>query len=302
MTEKRISFTNGGSIGRRDFMASSVAVLALLGAGALAGGCSEESSSVLRVGVLPDQSKESLRRRYKPLFDYIAKEAGIRYELVIPDSYGHLVALFEAGEIEIAYFGGFTFVKTQKTASARPLVMRDVDREFKSVFLVPTDSAAASIHDLEGRSFSFGSRLSTSGHLMPRHFLTEQGINPEAFFSRVTYSGAHDKTAHSVQNGETDCGVLNGEIAGRMFENGALDPRRVKILWQTPPYADYVWTIRGDVDKKAHIRIRGAFLSLRYDQPAHRKILEMIGAKAFLPARADNFSGVRRVAESLKLL
>lgn len=51
------------------------------------------------------------------------------------------------------------------------------------------------ITDFKGKVFSSGSNLSTSGHLLPRHFLKEMGIEPENYFSWVDYSGKHDLAA-----------------------------------------------------------------------------------------------------------
>ncbi len=262
-----------GDLDRRCFLQAFLGVLTVPAAGLTVTGCSEDRPTVLRVGLLPDQSEENLRHRFSPLFDYVAREAGVRYEFRIPASYAELVELFETGQVDIANFGAFTFVKARRTANARPLVMRDVDRQFKSVFLVAADSPAKALQDLKGSSFSFGSKLSTSGHLMPRFFMGEQGIEPEKFFSKIVFSGTHDETAIRVQNGDVQCGALNGEIATRMFSRGELDDSRVRILWETPPYVDYVWAIRGEVSEDARIRLRDAFLSLRPDRARHRPIL-----------------------------
>ncbi len=179
---QRSSVRSRSRAGQYTALRSIFTAFALFTVGIFSTGCTEEAPDVLRVGLLPDQSSEELRKRYAPVFDRVAATAGIRYELVIPGTYNELVELFDTKKVDIAYFGGFTFAKAQKQSNARPLVMRDVDREFKSVLLVSATNPATSIEDLKGQSFSFGSRLSTSGHLMPRHFFTEKGIDAEKFF------------------------------------------------------------------------------------------------------------------------
>lgn len=175
----------------------------------------------LRIGVLPDESAEALRQRYRLLFEYLEHEAGLTSELVLPADYNDLLTKFGKGEVDIAYFGGMTFVKARAAHGAVPLVMRDVDSRFTSVLLVPGAGPFEKLDDLKDTRFSFGSRLSTSGHLMPRHFLeTEYGIVPEEYFSDVRYSGKHDLTAYRVRDQKVDAGIANSEIVRKMQADG----------------------------------------------------------------------------------
>lgn len=271
----------------------------------LAAACSpgeEAAISVLRIGILPDQSEENLRARYAPLLVHLKDETGIPVELVVPKSYKSLLRLFSEKKIDLAYFGGFTFLKASHADGALPVVMRDVDTRFRSYFLVRADDTARNMRDKHGARLSFGSRLSTSGHLMPRHYLKQNNIEPEHFFAKVEYSGAHDKTAYRVRDGETDLGAVNAIIADQMFRDGRLKRSQVRVLWETPPYPDYVWAIRGTIAEELRTRVRDAFLSLSADNPVHVEIMKKIGARTFLPVRADDFEQLREVAEGLELL
>lgn len=258
--------------------------------------------TVLRIGVLPDQSAEVLRERYTLLFEHLAGELDIPYEFVTPETYVELVEQFDSGRIDLANFGGLTFLKVQATGNAVPLVMRDVDTKLTSYFLVRADSVATEIEDFEGKTVSFGSRLSTSGHLMPRQFLLKRGIKPEDFFGEVRYSGAHDTTAYDVRDGRADLGVANTHVIKSMFADGRLDQDDVRVLWQTPPYPDYVWAIHSTVGLSLRRRIRDAFLELSAIDDGHARILERLGAGAFLPVGAADFQQLRKIAKSTGLL
>ncbi len=258
--------------------------------------------TVLHIGTLPDQNAEVLRERYTPLFEHLAGELEIPYEFVMPETYAELVEQFGAGRIDLAYFGGLTFLKVQAAGDAVPLVMRDVDAKLTSYFLVRADSVATEIADFEGKTVSFGSRLSTSGHLMPRQFLLERGIKPEDFFGEVRYSGAHDTTAYDVRDGRADLGVANTHIIRSMFADGRLDRNDVRVLWETPPYPDYVWAVRPAIGPDVQRGIRDAFLELSSINEGHASIFELMGAGAFLPASAEDFLPLRNIAESIGLL
>lgn len=259
--------------------------------------------AVLRVGILPDMGVENLHRRYEPLLDYLSTETGIEYKLVVPENYAALIRLFREQEVDLAYFGGFTFVRAQTFYGARPLVMREIDTRFTSWFLVKGENSALELADFKDKTFSFGSELSTSGHLMPRHFMqVEKQIVPEQFFSEIGYSGAHDRTAYLVRDGKVDLGVANAEIIIAMIKNGRLKQGDIRTLWQTPPYPDYVWAVHGYLDEDIKTQLRNAFLKLDMNNKYHKKILSRLGARFFLPASVSDFARLKTVAESLGLL
>ncbi len=253
----------------------------------------------VRIGVLPDEHADALRRRYEPLFAFLTRETGLAHKLIIPDSYDDLLTKFGAGQIDLAYFGGVTFVRANSDHGAIPVAMRDVDSRFTSVFIVGGDGDL-DIRDFRGKSLAFGSKLSTSGHLMPRFFLqSEYEINPEDHFSSVRYSGRHDRTAYWVRDGEVDIGVANAQVVHKMFKDGRLQSGDVQVIWTTPPYADYVWAAHPSVPKSHRRKIQQAFLKLSVDDPLHETLLSNLGANGFFPASTKNFTVLTRVLANL---
>ncbi len=266
----------------------------------LIAGCSgsdggESLPDTIRIGVLPDESPEKLRERYALLFDYISKELDRSYELKIPADYSDLLEMFKNKEVDLAYFGGVTFLRAQRDYSAVPLVMRDTDLRFTSYILAGADDNRTDLQDFIGASFSFGSRLSTSGHLMPRYFLKMEGIEPESFFSKVVYSGKHDKTAYSVRDGLVELGAANAKIIDTMFRDGRLDEDKIQIIHETPPYVDYVWALQNDYQEKYQLKIVNAFLSLNPASHEHEQILSAVDAGGFLPASDNDFAKLKSV-------
>jgi phosphonate transport system substrate-binding protein len=257
------------------------------------------STSSVRIGVLPDESSDALRERFLPLFEFLSHDTGLAYELIIPESYDDLLTKFGAGQIDLAYFGGVTFVKANAGHGAIPIVMRDVDSRFTSVIIVHGESEMG-MRDLRGKQMAFGSKLSTSGHLMPRHFLHNvHEITPEDHFKRIRYSGRHDLTAYWVRDGEVDVGAANSEVVSKMFEDGRLQQGDVRIIWTTPPFADYVWAAHPRVPESRRQAIQQAFLKLSVNDPQHEMVLSNLGAAGFYPASTKNFSLLTQVLASL---
>lgn len=261
------------------------------------------SAETLRVSAIPDESPTELLRKFKPLGEHLEKELGMKIEWTPVTDYAAVVEGLAAGKIDLAWLGGFTFVQSRlKTGNANPLVQRVEDEKFTRKFVVPAGSDAKSLADLKGKTFAFGSVSSTSGHLMPRHFLLENKIDPEKDFKRVAFSGAHDATAAWVASGRADAGVLNASVWDKLVETGKADPKQVRVLWTTPPYFDYNWTVRGDLDPALQKKIAEAFLKLDPANPAHKEILDLQRATKFIPTRPENYKGIEAAARAAGLL
>ena len=261
-----------------------------------------EAPRILRIGVLPDRNPEVLERRFAPVLKYLSATLQLDCELVIPESYQDLLALFHDREIDLAYFGGYSYVKARQDDDAIPLVMRRVDTRFTSLFIVNANSPLQDLESLENKSIAFGSSLSTSGHLMPRYFLQQRNINPESFFGKVEYSGAHDKTAYWVRDGVVDVGAANATTIRSMLDENLIKPNEIRILWETPPYADYVWAIRPQFAASFRTRIRDAFLQLSPGNADHAIVLQSLNAIGYLPADPDFFSRLASIASETDAL
>ena len=250
---------------------------------------------VLRIGVLPDLQASKLKRKYDPLVTYLSDELQQEVKVIAPDDYADLVRMFGNAEVDMAYFGGVTFVSAAAQYQAEPLVMRDIDTRFTTYFLARSDAKEHDISDFDGQVIGFGSQLSTSGHFMPRYFLNEQAIDPETFFSDVLYSGAHDRTVEMLLQGEVDLAAVNSEVVKSMLRQGQLDAKSFKIIWETPVYADYVWAIQPDWNEAYANKVRDAFLQLSPFDERDAEILQSLGAGGFLPATPGDFARLRAI-------
>ena len=255
--------------------------------------------SKLRVGVLPDVGHENLQKRNQPLFQYLTEETGINIQYIKLDKYKDLLEAFHERKVDLAWFGGYTFAKAHLQDRAVPLVMRDVDFKFTSYFLVRAEHPAKSISDFKNKVFAFGSRFSTSGHLMPRYFLSQKNIIPEKFFSAVRYSGKHDTTVKWVRDGTVNLGVSNSKVIDKMFREDVSTQKEIRVLWETPSYSNYVWAIHPSIDRATQIKVRDAFLGLSVENPKHKKILEQWNTHHFLPAAVEDFLIIRKIAKKL---
>lgn len=261
------------------------------------------SEAVLRVSAIPDEAPTELQRKFAPLGKYLEKETGMKVSFVPVSDYAAVVESLATQKLDLAWLGGFTFVqaKIRTRGTAVPIVQREEDARFTSKF-VTADPAIKSFADLKGKTFAFGSPSSTSGHLMPRYFLQQAGVDADKDFKHVAFSGAHDATVAFVAAGKADAGVLNTSVWEKLVETKKVDPAKVHVFATTPPYFDYNWTVRGDLDPALMKKLTDAFLKLDPANPEHAEIMKLQRASKFIPTKKENYDGIEKAAQSAGLL
>ncbi|MFN3581805.1 MAG: putative selenate ABC transporter substrate-binding protein [Pseudomonas sp.] len=258
--------------------------------------------AVLRVSAIPDEAPTELLRKFKPLGEYLEQELGMQVSFQPVSDYAGVVEALGAKRLDLAWLGGFTFVQARlRTGDAIPLVQREQDAVFTSTFIT-ADANINSHKDLEGKSFAFGSVSSTSGHLMPRYFMQQEGLDVDNFLGRIGFSGAHDATVAWVESGRVDAGVLNASVWDKLVEDGKVDTDKVRVYTRTPTYFDYNWTVRGDMDPELVERIKQAFLKLDPENPEHKAILDLQRASRFIETTPENYEGIEQAARAAGLL
>jgi len=259
---------------------------------------------VLRVSAIPDENPTELLRIYTPFSQYLARELGMKVQFTPVVDYAATVEGLAAKKLDLVWYGGFTSVQAVRRTQGRAtrLALRQEDAEFKSVFIAKPGSGIKTLPDLKGKTFAFGSVGSTSGHLMPRSFLLEAKVNPERDFRQVAFSGAHDATALWVESGKVEAGALNFLVWDKLVTTKKVDLSKVNVFYTTPPYVDYVWTARGDLDPGLQERITAAFLKLDYNNPEHRQLLDLHRTKKYIKANDADWKGIEEAAIAAGLL
>ena len=276
---------------------------ALLAGAVLALAGLAQAQAVFKVTAIPDESPTELTRKAAPLMQYLAQKLGMKVEFTPVSDYAAAVEALANKQVDLAWYGGFTFVQAniRSGGKAVPLVQREEDEKFRSVF-ISSDPAIKTLADLKGKNVSFGSQSSTSGHLMPRSYLLQAAIDPDKDFKRVAYSGAHDATIAAVAAGKVDAGALNISVWEKFVADKKVDTDKVKVIYTTPPYFDYNWTVHADMPLAQREKLTQAFLDLNKNTREGKEILESQRATRFIPTKVDNYKGIEAAARSAGLL
>lgn len=256
---------------------------------------------------IPDEDETRLQERFEAVADYLAQTLEVKVRFVPVKSYAAAVSAFRNDQVQLAWFGGLSGVQArEQVPGSQALAQGAEDAEFMTYFIAHKSTGLkpdSGLNDaLQKMTFTFGSKGSTSGRLMPEYYLREQfGKAPEEVFSRVGFSGNHSRTASLVASGAYQLGALNYSVWENEGAAGNIDTDSVHVIWKTPRYPDYQWTVRGDADKRFGKgfteRLRKALLELKDPE-----LLARFPRSGFIPASNEDYAIIRDVAQKIDLL
>lgn len=262
------------------------------------------AQSLLRVTTIPEEAATEQVRKFGPIVKYLERVLGTKVEFTPVTDYPAAVEALANKQVELVWFGGFTHVQAQIRTGGKviPIAQREEDAQFRSVFIALTNSGIKSLNDLKGKTVSFGSQSSTSGHLMPRSFLLQAKIDPEKDFKRVAYSGAHDATIASVVSGRVDAAALDITVWRKFVADKKVDTAKVDVFFTTEPFYNYNWSVHADMPAQLRERIAKAFLDLTMDSAEGKEILTLNRATKYIPTRPENYKGLETAGRSAGLI
>lgn len=276
----------------------------------------KEDLPIFKIGAIPDQDTVELEKGNDAVSAYLSDYLGFEVEFVPTVDYASLVEGYQRGDIQLAWFGGLTYVQARNILpGSEMIIQRPVDQSFKSVFIKNKDVAGdvESIMDLKNKTFTFGSESSTSGHLMPRYFMQEEGFDVDKDIKGgPNYSGSHDTTIQLVESGSYETGVLNISVWNKALKEGTIDTNKVEIFYTTPEYYDYGWTLNipeyvDDIyGEGTRDKVIEAFMKMNEDYGSDDNAttaLDFYQTKKWIKAAdASAYDKLESVAKSLNLL
>jgi len=259
---------------------------------------------VFKVTTIPEEAATEQVRKFGPLVKYLERRLGQKVEFTPVSDYPAAVEALVNKQVDLVWFGGFTHVQAQIRSGGKivPIAQREEDTQFRSVFISQTNSGIKSLGDLKGKNVSFGSQSSTSGHLMPRSYLLQDGIEPERDFKRVAFSGAHDATIASVVSGRVDAAALDVTVWRKFVEEKRVDVSKVNVFYTTPPFFNYNWSVHADMPAAQRERVTRALLDLSMNDPEGKEILTLNRATKYIPTSPENYKGLEQAGRSAGLI
>ncbi len=256
---------------------------------------------------IPDQDESRLQERFGQVAAYLQKELGVDVKYVPVKSYAAAVTAFRNNQVQLAWFGGLSGVQARELVPGSEAIAQGYEDQFFVTYIIANHTTGLSKSEyfpkaIADKRFTFGAKGSTSGRLMPEFYIREYfKKSPEQIFKRVGFSDDHSRTIALVQSGAYEVGAVNYKVWEDELAAGIIDPSRVSVIWQTPSYPDYQWSIRGDIDKRfgAGFKAKVAETLLAISAP---EILAAFPRQSFVKASNSDYQPIKDTAIAIGLM
>jgi phosphonate transport system substrate-binding protein len=261
---------------------------------------------------IPDADESRLQERFNKVAVYLSQKLNVDVKYIPVKSYGAAVTAFRNDQVQLAWFGGLSGVRARTLVPGSEAIAQGFeDQSFKSYIIAHHSTGLKENTDLsdaftqlntQDMTFTFGSKGSTSGRLMPEFYLREEfKAAPNDIFSRIGFSGDHSRTIAQVQSGAYQVGAVNYKVWEKELSSGKIDTSKVSIIWTTPTYPDYQWTIRNDVDQRFGTDFKSLVTKtlLEMNDP---DLLASFPRQSFIPASNADYAPIENTARAIGLI
>ena len=297
-------------INRRNMLAGAAVLLAASSLGAQAQDWKSKYPE-LTFGIIPAENASGVVERYTPLTDYLTRQLGVKVTLRVANDYAAVIEGQRAGNIHIASYGSASFARALITGVKLDAFAIDVNADgskgYYSVFYVKKDSPYHSVEDLKGKNLGLVDPNSTSGNNVPRFTLDQKGINPEAYFGKVVFTGSHENAVLALAQGTVDVAANawtddSDSYLMRMLTKGMLknaDGTLMKyedfrIILKSEPILNGPLAVPSDMPADLKAKIADAFFNVRSrDKAAADKIYDgKLDREGWAPAKTEDWKPV----------
>ncbi|RPA22967.1 putative selenate ABC transporter substrate-binding protein [Shewanella frigidimarina] len=263
-------------------------------------------SATFTFTAIPDEDESQLRTRFDKVADYLTEQLGVEVKYIPVKSYSAAVTAFRNNQVQLAWFGGLSGVQARRLVPGSEAIAQGFEDQFFKSYLIAHKStemaASTNFPLLNDYTFTFGSKDSTSGRLMPQYFIEKNTGKPiEQIFKRIGFSGDHSRTISQVEAGVYQVGAVNYKVWDTAVENGEVDTSKVKVIWESPTYPDYQWTVHSGVDEKFGAGFKEKLTKTLIGM-TDKDLLASFPRESFVPAKNSDYEPIERVAKTIGML
>jgi ABC-type phosphate/phosphonate transport system substrate-binding protein len=242
---------------------------------------------------------------------------GLPFDYVLYSNYERQVEQHFAGAFHVAWNSPLAWLQAERVARqrgrrARALAMRDTDQDLTSLVIARSDGPVASLRDLRGKRVGVGASDSPQATLIPLLHLAEAGLEPGRdvevrrfdvlLGKHGDHIGGERDAVRALLRGEVDAACLidgNHLLFGR---EGLLSPGATRVLAQTGRYDHCNFTALDGAPEALLARFRELLLSMRYEDPEVRGLMDLEGLKAWRPGRTEGYALLERAVDRFDFL
>lgn len=285
-------------------------VLAALGVLCLAGSALAADPSwpkEITFALLSTENAAEITRRWGPILAQLEKDLGIKVKSATATDYRGSIEALKFKKAEIGHLGPKAYVEASNNnyANVEPVAqlrLANGSLGYRSCLIVHSDSDIFGPEDMAGKTFAFNDPNSTSGYLVPStFFMSEMGMDPKRFFSKVTFSGSHEASILSVANKKVDVASTNLPDLQQLTREGKVPRGALRVIWVSKLIPNDPIVVRKDLPASLRAAIQESLVSMR-DRNAD--VFKEIGAwlGGFVPADDAKYQVIRELNDTARKL
>lgn len=245
-------------------------------------------------------SVEETWMEYKKLIDYVASHIGDEASMVLRPSYSDVRILLDEKKVDIAFVCTGTYITCSRSATIELIATPEFknDLKYRCLFVVNTNSMINDITDLQDRSFAFTDPESNTGCIVPSWVVRKQGKEPKAYFSKIIYTGSHDRSLHAVAKGLVDGAGVDSLVFYSFVETHPEMKEFLRVIWESEPFGAPPIVVPIGLAESMKEQLREIFLSMSQDAQG-REILDGIGIERFRIPQPDEYNSAHKIWDTV---
>lgn len=239
------------------------------------------------------------------------------FDYILYSNYERQVEGHFAGHFHVAWNSPLAWLQTERIAvqtgrTVKAIAMRDTDCDLTSIIAVRNDSPIRSIEDLRGKTVAVGASDSPQATLIPLLHLAEAGLEPEKDFAVRLFDvlvgkhgdhiGGERHAAKALIEGTVDAACMIDGNHLLFSREGTLPSNSTRILAQTDEYDHCNFSVLDDAPEAAVAQFYTLLMSMSYDDPQVRSLLDLEGLKQWRPGRTEKYALLARAANRFKTI
>ena len=261
-------------------------------------GPNEES---LRFAVASMVSAEQTFSMYQRLVKRIGRDAGREDVFVLRPSYSDVRQSLEKSQVDVAFVctGTYTHTLANQTIKLLAQPVFEKGQQYRCLVIVPAQSPAQSIADLEKKIMAFTDPESNTGCLVPSHLFNQLGYDRDTFFQKIIYTGSHDRSIVAVDRKIADVACIDSLIWYSKLRSEPEFKDRIRVIWQSEAFGPPPIVVPATIDPVLEQKLQTAFLNLHQDEEG-RAILSGIGIAHFIRPNPEDYLSAIALYRELK--
>lgn len=241
--------------------------------------------------------------------EYMENKLDMPVELFEIMGYAPAIEALRANKIEMTTLGSFAFVIAEEKAGIEPVAYRghkDTGKGSYFSLFITTRNDLKTIKDVKEKAHSlklaFGNPASTSGHLIPRKYLKENGINPETDFEEVLYCPDHTASLMTTLSGNVDVAAVMNITINRFLQNGKITENDFVTLFQSDPIQTDAYVVRPNLPPELKLKVEKALIDMCHEAPEIWYGISPVRDRDIIlfPARQELWNEIREMAHQTK--